>query len=127
MSDNDQPHGVDEQQVIGSEPAAPTTKSETENQQAVKDYSHTEADGQLSMKVKVHSPFRDYYEGPAFSVTAENDTGPFDILPRHHNFISLLNACDLTLRTVKDGEQKIRISGGIMHVKADQVIVFLDV
>jgi len=31
------------------------------------------------------------------------------------------------VRTVSKGDQKIRISGGIMHVKADQIIVFLDV
>ena len=125
MSEGDQT--VDEQKIIGNQAATPATATEKENQQAVKDYSHTEADGKLSMKVKVHSPFREYYEGSAFSVTAENATGPFDILPKHHNFISLLNTCDLTIRTVKDGVQKIRISGGIMHVKADQVIVFLDV
>jgi hypothetical protein len=125
MSDDQSP-GVDEQQIIGGDQAALKTESDKQ-QQAVKDYSHVEDSGQLMMKVKVYSPFRNYYEGSAFSVTAENATGPFDILPRHHNFISLLNACDLTLRTVKDGEQKIRISGGIMHVKADQVVVFLDV
>ncbi|PIZ62794.1 hypothetical protein COY17_01895, partial [Candidatus Saccharibacteria bacterium CG_4_10_14_0_2_um_filter_52_9] len=61
------------------------------------------------------------------SLTAVNDTGTFDILPQHHNFISLLAPCEMVIRTVKTGDQKIRISGGIMHVKADRVIVFLDV
>ena len=79
------------------------------------------------MRVKVYSPFNDYFEGQAFSVSAENATGPFDILPKHHNFISLLNACEMVVRTVAKGEQHIKISGGIMHVKADQVVVFLDV
>jgi F0F1-type ATP synthase epsilon subunit len=79
------------------------------------------------MNVRIYSPFRDYYDGPAFSVTAENATGPFDILPKHHNFISLLLPCDLIVRTAGKAYQKIRISGGIMHVKADRVIIFLDV
>ena len=79
------------------------------------------------MKVRVYSPFRTYYDGPVFSVSAENATGPFDILPKHHNFISLLLPCDLILRTVSKGDQKFNISSGIMHVKADQVIIFLDV
>lgn len=123
---SDQPN-VNDQQAIGAEPAAPATELEKEQQQAVEDFSKKEANGELSMHVKIHSPFQDYYDGQAFSVSAENDTGPFDILPKHHNFISLLSPCELNVRTVSKGEQKIRISGGLMHVKADRVIVFLDV
>jgi F0F1-type ATP synthase epsilon subunit len=80
----------------------------------------------LTMKVKVHAPFRTYFDGEAFSISAVNDTGPFDILPKHHNFMTLLNACDIVIRT-KDGEERVTITRGIMHVKADQVVVFLDV
>jgi len=76
----------------------------------------------------VYSPFQVFFDEAAHSISGVNDTGPFDILPRHHNFISLLSPCDLIVRTVKAGDdRKIRISGGIMHVKADKVIVFLDV
>lgn len=119
--------GVDDQQVIGEQSAGPQSTLEQEQNQAVQDYSRKEENGQLSMHVKVYSPFHDYYDGQAFSVSAENATGPFDILPKHHSFISLLNACDLVVRTVAKGEEKLKISGGIMHVKADQVVVFLDV
>lgn len=117
---------VEENKVI-SEAEHKETKSDKEKQQAVNEFSKMESNGQRSMRVKVHSPFRDYYDAQAFSVSAENATGPFDILPLHHNFISLLNPCELMIRTVDKGDQRIRISGGIMHVKADQVIVFLDV
>jgi F-type H+-transporting ATPase subunit epsilon len=80
------------------------------------------------MKVRVHSPFSSYFDGEAFSISAINATGPFDILPRHHNFISLLSPCDLVVRSAQPGEDRtISISGGIMQVKADKVIVFLDV
>jgi ATP synthase, Delta/Epsilon chain, beta-sandwich domain len=122
---SDQSAGVEQQQVIGK-PTTPASQTEREERQAVSDFSKTQ-DKQLSMHVKVYSPFRTYYDGPAFSISAENVTGPFDILPRHHSFISLLLSCDLIVRTISKGDQKIRISGGIMHVKADQVIVFLDV
>jgi len=80
-----------------------------------------------SMHVKVYSPFRDYYDGEAISISAVNATGPFDVLPQHHNFISLLSACELNIRKAGESEQRIRISGGVMHVKADRVIVFLDI
>ncbi len=116
---------VNEQKVIGRTTPTTETRSEKEQSRAAKDFSR--AGAKLSMDVKVYSPFRDYYDGRAFSVSAENDTGPFDILPKHHNFISLLRPCDLIIRTIREGDQKIIISGGIMHVKADQVIIFLDV
>jgi hypothetical protein len=124
MSNN---RGVDDQKVIDDQQAAPQTKSDKEQAKAAEEYSRVEANGKPSMKVQVHSPFRNYYDGQAFSLTAENATGPFDILPHHHNFISLLQPCEMVVRSVSEGDRRIRISGGIMHVKADEVIVFLDV
>lgn len=79
-----------------------------------------------SINVKIYSPFKIYFDGPAKSISAENDTGPFDILPKHHNFMTLLNAGEITVAR-EDGDQKYRIARGIMHVKKNQVIVFLDV
>lgn len=116
---------VNEQKVIEDQ-AAPTTQADKDQQRAVDDYNK-DSDKRLQMKVRIYSPFQDYFDGMAFSLTAESATGPFDILPQHHNFISLLVPCELTIRTVREGERKIKISGGIIHVKADQIIVFLDV
>ncbi len=79
-----------------------------------------------SMHVKVYSPFRTYFDQKALSISGQNDSGPFDILPHHHNFLTLLKPGELTIR-MSGAVQKIRIASGIMHVKADQVIVFLDV
>lgn len=78
------------------------------------------------MYIKVYAPFKTYFDGIAESISAVNDTGPFDILPQHHNFMTLLGAGDIFVRTER-GEEKFTISRGIMHVKADRVIVFLDV
>lgn len=78
------------------------------------------------MHVKVYAPFKVYFDGKAKSISAVNDTGPFDILPQHHHFMTLVNACDVIVRTER-AEEKIPIRQGIMHVKADEVIVFLDV
>ncbi len=78
------------------------------------------------MHIKVYAPFKIYFDGMAKSISAVNDTGPFDILPKHHNFMTLLNAGDIIVRS-ESGEEKVSISHGIMHVKADRVVVFLDV
>lgn len=78
------------------------------------------------MHVKVYAPFKVYYDGRADSVSAENATGPFDILATHHNFMTLLSPCEIVVRNGVDAE-KVKINRGIMHVKKDEVVVFLDV
>lgn len=85
----------------------------------------TPTDG-IHMHIKVYAPFKVYFDGIATSITAVNGTGPFDILGQHHNFITILEKCDIIIRTDKD-EQSIPIEKGVMHVKADEVVVFLDV
>jgi F0F1-type ATP synthase epsilon subunit len=60
-------------------------------------------------------------------VSGENATGPFDILPHHHPFISILKPCELIVQSLAGESNRIRISGGVMHVKADKVQVFLQV
>jgi len=83
--------------------------------------------GKPMMAVKVYAPFQVYFEGDAYSVSAVNDVGPFDILPHHHNFLCMLVPCNLVIQPV-EGEQKIiKIHRALMHVKADRVVVFVDV
>jgi len=84
------------------------------------------ADGRPTMAVKVYAPFKVYYEGEGYSVSAANATGPFDILPHHHNFLCMLVPGTLTVQT-PDGQKIIKISRALMHVKADRVVVFVDV
>ncbi len=80
-----------------------------------------------SLQVKVYSPYQVFYDGPAKSISAENDTGPFDILPRHHNFMTLVNEGDILIRSVDAEDKKIRISKGVLHVRSNKVTLFLDV
>ena len=80
-----------------------------------------------SIFVKVFSAYQNYYEGPATSISAENDTGPFDILPKHHNFMTLINEGQLTIRAEGAQDKKLRITKGVMHVRRNKVTVFLDV
>ena len=96
---------------------------------AAKQEQQADASGKPTMRIKVYSPFKTYFDEQSYSISGENATGPFDILPHHHNFMTLLEPCVLKIKTSEDGtkEQKIRISGGLMHVKADKVTVFLDI
>jgi F0F1-type ATP synthase epsilon subunit len=98
---------------------APTPQPEQE-QAAVK------PTGKPTMAVKVYAPFQVYFEGDAFSVSAVNATGPFDILPKHHNFLCMLEPCTLAIKAPQ-GDKNIKIHRALMHVKADRVVVFMDV
>lgn len=77
--------------------------------------------------VKVFSPYENYFEGEAQSISAENDTGAFDILPKHHNFMTLVNEGEIVIRQINSGETRLRIAKGVMHVRDDKVTVFLGV
>ena len=79
--------------------------------------------------LKVYAPFNVYFDGEVKSVSAVNSTGPFDVLANHHNFLTLLNPCDITIRKDEQGAEPIviKISKGIMQIKKNDVVVFLDV
>lgn len=79
------------------------------------------------MKVKIYAPFKIYFDGQSTSVTALNRVGPFDVLPGHHNFISLLEPGGVTVRQPNQPDFKMDVARGIIHVKADEVKIFLDV
>lgn len=82
--------------------------------------------GKPTIAVKVYAPFKIYYEGDCFSISAVNETGPFDVLPGHHNFLCMLVPCNLVIQT-PNGQKDIKISRAVMHVKAGRVVVFVDV
>ncbi len=107
---------------MAEESAAPVV-AETEQTDA--DVA-VKSNGKPTMKVKVYAPFKVYFEGDAYSLSAINATGPFDVLPKHHNFLCMLVPCMLKVNGV-DGEKEIKVSRALMHVKADYVAVFMDV
>jgi len=80
-----------------------------------------------TIAIKVYAPFKVYYDGDGYSISAVNETGPFDILPKHHNFLCMLVPCDLVIDTPDEGKKVIKISRALMHVRAGRVVVFLDV
>lgn len=80
-----------------------------------------------TMHIKVHSPFKVYYDDQAVSVSATNKTGPFDILPRHKNFMTLISPGNIVVRSPGKPDFSLPVTRAVMHVKANQVVIFLDV
>ena len=79
-----------------------------------------------TIDIKVYAPFKIYYEGKGYSISATNETGPFDILPHHHNFLCMLVPGELTIQT-PEGRKVFKISRALMNVKSERVVVFVDV
>lgn len=100
-----------------NEPAQTTGLPETKS----------DPDDKPVMRIKIYAPFKVYYDQDAESISAENETGPFDILPHHKNFMTLLNNCEIVVRNSGREDFRIKITQAIMHIKADRVTVFLDV
>ena len=94
---------------------APATEQPTQNH-----------GGKPTMAIKVYAPFKIYYEGEGYSISAVNATGPFDILPKHHNFLCMLIPCNLVIEA-PEGQKVIKISRALMHVKSNRTVVFVDV
>jgi F0F1-type ATP synthase epsilon subunit len=79
------------------------------------------------MDVKVYAPFQVYFSGPANSLSAANETGPFDVLPHHKNFMSLLKTGTVIVRQKGKTDFSLKIDQAILHVRNNKVSVFLDV
>lgn len=77
------------------------------------------------LNVVARAPFQIYYEGPATVLSAENRVGKFDILPGHADFFSMLTPGPIIIET--DGEPvKFDITNGIVTVRDDEVLLFVD-
>ena len=81
---------------------------------------------EAGLTVRIISPFTTYYEGPAVSVTALNETGPFDILLNHAKFFSVLQSGEVVVNTGAD-IQRFDIERGIIRVADNVVTLFANV
>lgn len=78
------------------------------------------------MNVIARAPFHVYYEGPAKMVSAANPVGNFDILPGHADFFSIMSPGRVVIETEKDA-LSFEISNGIITVRADEVVLFVNI
>ena len=59
------------------------------------------------------------------SVSSKNDTGVFDVLPEHSNFISLISS-PLTIRKLDGQKKEITFINGLIKVKDNVVHCYID-
>ena len=67
------------------------------------------------------------YEGMVISVSSENIRGPFDILPKHTHFVSVIRREVRIARYVNERTPMvISLKRGILRVRDDHVEVYVD-
>ncbi|TAK89162.1 hypothetical protein EPO04_03625 [Patescibacteria group bacterium] len=81
---------------------------------------------QPRFKVKVFSPYQTFYKGTALSLSAQNATGPFDVLFNHGNFFTLISPGIVRVDTGYDTVE-IEVTRGIMRVADNNVTLFANV
>ena len=78
-----------------------------------------------TLNVIARAPFTIYYEGPAHSVSAFNRVGPFDVLPGHADFFSVMDAGQVVIDT---GSEPVvfDINAGIITARDNEVHLFVN-
>ena len=79
------------------------------------------------MDPKIHLTIKNrettLFEGDTTGVSSINDVGPFDILPMHENFISLIR--DKIVIRNKQEAKELKIESGLLKVNNNRVDIFL--
>lgn len=72
----------------------------------------------------VHSRKGRLFGGEALAITSYNDSGEFDVLPLHENFISLIKKY-LKIFPKEGAEINIPLEVGVLKVKAGKVDIYI--
>lgn len=78
------------------------------------------------LDVEIRSPDKTLYKGTATAISSRNEVGPFDVLPQHENFISIISG-KITVWITKNEKQEIENTSAIMKAKSNKIRVFLGV
>lgn len=88
----------------------------------------SKAGGQL-LDVEIRSKKGLIFIGKADAISSKNETGKFDILPLHANFITLVNEAVVIHKRAFGGIEMMRdefpIRRGVIKVSANKVAIFL--
>lgn len=78
------------------------------------------------LSVIARAPFTVYYEGEANAVSAVNRVGPFDVLPGHADFFSVLEPGQVVIDTGDKEPVMFDIHAGIITARSNEVHLFVN-
>lgn len=84
------------------------------------------AENKPVLKVEVRSRQGVIFNGELAAVSSYNLVGPFDVLPEHANFVSMIKD-RLVLRRTDGRTEEINVDNGVIVVEKNEVKVFIGV
>jgi F0F1-type ATP synthase epsilon subunit len=78
------------------------------------------------LTVRINSPDKLLWEGKAVSVSSKNTQGPFDILPFHTNFVSILENEKIRINTGKEVVE-YTFPRSVIYVHANAVYIYTNI
>lgn len=79
------------------------------------------------VQVKVSSPIKDYYAGPATSISSVNSKGKFDILAYHANFLTFVKNQPIVIRIPQKKPLTFHFPFAIIYNSNNSVHIFTDI
>ena len=83
------------------------------------------------LEVEIRSKRGLIFSGKVDAVSSKNETGRFDVLPLHANFITLVNETIVIHKRTFGGTTMIRdefpVQRGVIRVSANKVKIFLSI
>lgn len=78
------------------------------------------------IELVIRDPHDVYFLGSVLSFSSHNETGPFDVLSEHENFISIIKD-KLSYRSALGEINEMTIERGVLKVEGNRLEVYLGV
>jgi F0F1-type ATP synthase epsilon subunit len=75
------------------------------------------------LHIKIQSPEGLVWEGQGASISSENLLGPFDILPQHARFITIIQEKEIRIQEDKE-VRRFSFPRALMFVQNDEVAIY---
>jgi F0F1-type ATP synthase epsilon subunit len=76
------------------------------------------------LNVKIVSPEQIVWEGRARSVSSVNPDGPFDVLPEHANFVTVIEKKPITIRTEDKKPVVFTFEQCVLYITSNKVSIY---
>ncbi len=76
--------------------------------------------------IKVMSPQETFFEGQAQSVSSVNSSGPFDVIPEHANFITIIENQDIIVIKPDHQALKFHFTQAIIYNVENKVTIYAE-
>lgn len=78
------------------------------------------------LKVRIHSPNNVIWEGEVEWLSSNNSQGPFDILPLHSNFITIIENQPIRMKTAEGIKEHI-FPSAILYTYRNTIRIYTNV